>query len=146
MKIILLQDVAKLGKKNSVVDAPNGYVMNTLLPSGKAIPATKQNLEKLEKIQSQKDSVEEQKLEQLQTAHDDLQAQTVAVPVEANEKDQLFQALSADQVATAIAELGIDLPKEFIVIPDTIKELGEHTIKLSYGETELTLEITVVKK
>lgn len=146
MKIILLQDVAKLGKKNSVVDAPNGYVMNTLLPSGKAIPATKQNLEKLEKIQSQKDSVEEQKLEQLQTAYDTLQNQTVTVPVEANEKDQLFQALSADQVATAIAELGVDLPKEFIVIPQTIKELGEHTINLAYNKTELPLEITVAKK
>ncbi len=144
MKVILQQDVANVGRKFQIVDVPKGYALNKLVPRGLAVPATnaaqKQLAGKAAQIAAEQALVARQ-FDELLVA---LQAEQLQIPMEANEQEQLFQALSVKDVVRALAGRGLEVAEVMLVVPRSIKSLGEHTLTLTDGERSAEVSIKIV--
>lgn len=135
MKVILLRDVAKLGKRNTVAEVPNGYAQNKLIPSGMALPATPANLKRLEKTVSAQVAQTENEQALFVKALAELKDKPVIIQVEANAQGGLFQAIKPTDIAKALAQAGIHgVPIEAIKIDEPIKSSGEHQVSLVLGD------------
>ena len=145
MKVILQQEVKKLGKKGDVLEVSEGYARNYLLPQKLAIPATAGNVNA---AQQQKESearkikrlLDEAKLHAAQIAK-----LKVTVAVKTGEGGKLFGSVTSKDIADALkAQHGVDLDKRKIEIKDAIKNLGTYpvTIKL-HPEVSTQIEVTV---
>lgn len=146
MKVILKQDVAKIGKKYDIAEVPNGYAMNTLFPQGKALPATPENKKAIEQIKQRAQTDVQVDVDKVQSIIENYQQEPLAVPMETNEKGQLFQALAPSHIVNAASEKEVEIPQKMIDIPKTIKELGNHNVYLMAGGEKHPLEIVVVAK
>jgi large subunit ribosomal protein L9 len=145
MKVILLQDVAKIGRRHEVVDVPNGYAANKLIPKKLAEPATPANLKKIEKVQATKAGAAAETEAMFTAAKEALQAEPLTIPAEMNEKEHLFKAVDASDIVEAAAAKGIVVTPQMIVFPEVIKTAGEHTVTLQAGPHNALFTINVVK-
>jgi large subunit ribosomal protein L9 len=131
MKIILLKDVAKLGKKYEVKNAADGHAANMLIPRGLAIAATPENLRRIE---SEKAVVEgERKVHQALLAENlkKLEDTVLSISGKANEKGHLFAGLHQSEIAAALAKQSrIQLDPASIQLEHPIKAIGEHMISV----------------
>lgn len=144
MKVILTQDVAKLGRRYDTVDVPNGRALNMLIPKGLAMAATPENVKR---IKSQSDKVAAERAESnaaFTKATEKLDGETVTVAVKANPKGHLFEALKEEAVAEALAEKGVTVESTQVIIAEPIKELGTHEVSLSNGDERISLTLEVV--
>lgn len=146
MKVILLQDVAKIGRRHEVVEVPHGFAQNKLIPQRLAEEATPENLKRQQaraaKIATERASADAAFKEALAA----LAGTKVTIAVEANETGHMFQALKHDAIAAALNEQGIALTKEQIRIDAPIKQIGEHEVAAVSGDTEETFTVVVVAK
>lgn len=141
MKVILKQDVPKLGLKGELKEVSPGYARNYLFSQDLAEPATKPNLAQWQRLQEAKQQLQEK---QEARAHDwakSLSGKTFSLNVEVGEKGQLFQAVDAAQIAQVLTEEGFSVEKDQIMIEKPIKELGESEISV-----KLAPEITAKTK
>lgn len=146
MKVILLQDVAKIGRRGEVADVPNGYAMNQLIPSKKAEPATPANLKKVSKLQAELASNAANIEQVFSAALEQLQADTLEVSADMNEQDHLFQAIADADVVAAAEAKGIAITSAMVGFTEPIKSAGEHTVLLQAGAHNGSFTINVVKK
>lgn len=145
MKVILLKDIAKLGKRGEVKDVADGYAINVLIKKGLALQGT---LGELTKWKQKEESVKHKK--ELQTnifvqLVDKLrQGKIVIEGKKRDTKGQLFAAIHENDIVDAvfkITNLSVD-PKQ-ILIPVHIKSLGSHTIEMKQGtqKEKITIEV-----
>ena len=146
MKVILLSDVAKIGRRGSVVEVPDGYARNKLIPSGLAEPATKASLKKLEASQANQEAVVAEEASHFEAVRDAVHNTTIKVPAELNEKGHAFKAISTQDIIESAKTMGITIAESMVQIHDPIKEAGEHVIVLKRGDNEIKLTIEVVNK
>ena len=146
MKVILLQDVAKVGKRFEVANVPDGFALNKLIPQKVAEPATPAALKQLEKRSAQIASEKEADTEAFTKASAALAETTLTIPVEANELGHLFQAVKPEAIVEAAKEAGVSISTNQLIIPAPIKEVGSHTIALHSGDEESKVAIEVVSK
>lgn len=143
MKVILLRDVARLGKRFAVVEVPDGYALNQLIPKGMVEAATPENLKRVgarvDKQQNTKISSESDFTIALAALKDS----PVTLTVEANAQGHLFKAVKATEIATAAAASGHAIPLSAIQLTEPIKSLGDHQIiaKLGAVTGEFTLKL-----
>ncbi len=145
MKVILLQDVAKIGRRSAVVEVPDGYAMNQLIPKKMAQPATAQNMKRIEKMQAETDANKEADKARFDAAKAGMEAKTVQVSAETNEQGHLFKAVSENDIADAAQAAGIDVEATMLVVGSPIKEVGEHTVQLVRGDSKAEVTIEVIK-
>ena len=145
MKVILLQDVAKIGKRSDLVEVPDGYAMNQLIPKKMAEAATAQNKKRIEKLQAEAESNKAADRDRFEAAKSALTEKTIQVKAEANDQGHLFKAVSEKDVAEAAQAAGIDVEESMLVVGSPIKEIGEHTIELIRGDNKAEVTIEVVK-
>lgn len=143
MKVILLQDVAKIGRRFSVVDVPSGHARNKLIPQGLAQEATAQNIKTLEAKKAKGAADKAASDQHFTDALKTLEGQTVEVVVEANDNGHLFESLKSKKIQEAVEALGVTLSDQQIHITEPIKEVGEHAVVLKEGEVSGELTITV---
>lgn len=147
MKVILQQDVANLGKKSAMVEVPNGYALNKLIPSGKAVTATAENRKRVEQKQNQDAEAQAAAQTALLQVHDAMMQETLEVPMEANEKGLLFQAVSPQHIVAAANAKELPLTEDMVILPDdSIKQVGTHEIQLTGGDEISKVAIAVVAK
>lgn len=146
MKVILKQDVAKIGKKYDIAEVPNGYALNTLIPQGKVQPATQENKNAIEQIKKRAQFDVQADIEIAENIVTSFTNSALEVPMEVNEKGQLFQALAPSHIIASAQAKGVEIPLKMLEIPETIKELGNYTVSLVAGKEKYPLEITVVAK
>jgi len=142
MRVIFLKDVEKIGKRFEVKEVKDGYARNFLLPQGLVKPATKEALEWLEvqkEIQEKKAEGDLKKAQELASSLDDLE---VTISVKAGEADQLFESVTAQKIVEKLKEMGFDVKKSQVVLPEPIKEIGEFPTKIKL-EHNLEVEIRV---
>jgi large subunit ribosomal protein L9 len=129
MKIILIKDVQKVGRKFDIKDISDGYALNFLIPRGLAIVATPQaiakiNLEK-EKLNTEEKIQEELLVKNLGT----IKGLKLTLKEKANEKGHLFAGVTREVLAAEILKnTRLNLDVEFIKLDKPIKELGEHKV------------------
>jgi large subunit ribosomal protein L9 len=143
MRVILLKNVEKVGKKFEVKEVKDGFARNFLIPQGLAKPATEEALKWLEtqkEIEELKAEEDLKKIQEIASAIDD---QEVIIPVKVGEEDQLFESITAQKISEKLKEAGFEIKKTQIELPQPIKELGEFPIKVKF-EHNLEAEIRVI--
>lgn len=146
MKVILQQEVKKLGKKGDILEVSEGYARNFLLPQKLAIPATSVNVNTV----SQKKASEARKAQRMTEEAQMLAAQMskieVTLPVKTGEGGKLFGSINTKDIADAIlAQHKLELDKRKIEVKEAIKSLGSYevTIKL-HPEVSAKIKIHVI--
>jgi len=143
MRVILLQDIDKLGKKYDIKEVADGYARNFLIPQGLAKPATEEALIWLEtqkEIEAKKAEEDLKKIQELATAID---GQEIIIPLKVGEKEQLFETVTSQKISEKLKELGFDIKKSQIDLAQAIQELGEYPVKIKF-EHNLEAEIRVI--
>ena len=143
MKVILLKDVDKIGKKFEVKEVKSGYARNFLIPQGLAKPATEEVLIWLETQKEIEEKKAEDGLKKVQEVASSIDDQEVIIPVKIGDEGQLFESVNAQKIADKLKEAGFDIKKTQIELAEPIKDPGEYPIKIKF-EHNLEAEITVI--
>lgn len=148
MKVILLQDVKTLGKKGEIVSVNDGYARNFILPKKLGLEANGKNLNDLKLQQQNEAKVAKEKLEAAQAVANDLKDKSITVKIQAGVEGKVFGSISSKEIALeAKKQLGMDIDKKKIVIPDAIKSLGTYNINIKlHKDVTATLAVKVEAK
>jgi large subunit ribosomal protein L9 len=147
MKVILLQDVAKIGRRFDIVEVPSGYGMNKLIPQGMAKPATPENLKSIQAQSAKSEATRVAGDEAFTVMLAALKDVPLEIAVESNEEGRMFQALKIDAVVTAVKEATQkDVLVSQIVIKTPIKEIGQHTLEFVSGNQVVPVQVNIVAK
>ena len=145
MKVILLQDVKKIGKKGDVIEASDGYARNFLFPKKLAQEATESNLHILN---NKKENDRKQKLAEIEAAQKlagELKGKEITIKAKTGETGKLFGAITSKDVAELIkTQYKIEIDKKKIVM-DTIKLAGGYDIEIKlYPEVSTKMKVVIV--
>jgi large subunit ribosomal protein L9 len=143
MRVILLQDIDKLGKKHEIKEVKAGFARNFLIPQGLAKPATEEALKWLETQKEIEAKKAEEELKKVQEVASSIEGQEVIIPVKLGEEDQLFESITTQKISEKLKELGFEIQKSQIALSEPIKELGEFPVKIKF-EHNLEAEIRVI--
>lgn len=146
MKLILRADVDALGSLGEIVTVKSGYGRNYLIPQGLAMPASEANLKQFElekrKLQEMADNLRTQ----AEGLRDRLAEVEVKITVRVGEGDKLYGSVTAVNIAEALAELGFDIDRRKILLPDPIRALGEFDIEIKlHPEVRGEVKLVVAK-
>ena len=144
MKIILLQDEKKLGKKGDIIEASEGYARNYILPKKIGVEATSKNMNDLKLQKANEEKVAQENLDAAKALAAELETKQVMVKVKAGEGGKT--SVSPKEIATACKEQhGIEIDKKKIVLPESLKNFGSYevTVKLHpQVAAKLTVKVT----
>ena len=133
MKVILLQDVKKVGKKGELVEAADSYARNVLLRQNLAVEANGRTMNDLKLRRANDEKVAAENLEKAQELKELLEKSSVTIRAKTGEGDRLFGSISGKEIADAAKEqLGVELDRRKIVVDTPIKSIGtmEVAVKL----------------
>lgn len=146
MKVILLRDVAKIGRRNDIVELPDGYALNQLIPKKWAEAATPANIKKITAQKAAHTAHDEADKALFDAVAAQLQKETLLVEAGPDDNGHLFKAVREEDIATAANEKGIALEKSWIEVSKPIKALGNHEIILKRGGKSVACIIEIIKK
>lgn len=142
MKVILLQDEKKLGKKGDVVEVSEGYARNYVLPKKIGVEATSKNLNDLKLQKANADKVALEQLNDAKALAAVLAEKTVEVKMKAGEGGRAFGSVSSKEIASECkAQHGIEIDKKKIVLPEALKNFGMYEVNV-----KLHPQVTAVLK
>ena len=147
MKVILLQDVKKVGKKGELVEAADSYARNVLLRQNLAVEANGRTMNDLKLRRANDEKVAAENLEKAQELKELLEKSSVTIRAKTGEGDRLFGSISGKEIADAAKEqMGIELDRRKIVVDTPIKNIGtmEVTVKL-HPQVKAALAVKVEK-
>lgn len=136
MKVILLEDVKKLGKKDEIIEVSSGYARNFLIPNKKAIVADNINLNKLEGKKSKESHIKELSLEHAKEIKKIIEKETLVIKAKKGKDDRLFGTITNSEISKELKKkYDIDIERKKIIVENPIKIVGEYiiTIKLEQG-------------
>ncbi|MBQ4424951.1 MAG: 50S ribosomal protein L9 [Lachnospiraceae bacterium] len=143
MKVVLLQDLKSLGKKDAVVDVNDGYARNFLFPKKLAVEATKNNLNVLKQQKAAAARLAAEQLEAARQQAEELKTMKVSIPVKVGGSGKLFGAVSSKEIADALKDqCGLELDKKKIVLSEPIKTLGEKEVEIKLHK-DVTAKLAV---
>jgi large subunit ribosomal protein L9 len=135
MKVILLSDVKSLGITGTIVDVADGYARNFLLPRGVAAEASKGSVALLEQQRRAKARRDAEALANAEALAKQLEGTQLVVPARSGGNGKLFGAVTNTNVADAIhKELGVEVDRHKINVPDNIKSLGSYPVEIRLGK------------
>lgn len=144
MKVILLQDVEDLGKKDEIKKVPDGFARNHLIPKGLVRLADQEALRRLETDKETSAKKAEADLETTQELASSIDGQEISMQVKVGEKDQLFEAITAQKISEKLKEAGFKIKKSQIEPEKPIKELGEFSVKILFEHgLEATIKVII---
>ncbi len=135
MKVILMQDIKGVGKKDTIINANDGYARNFLFPKKLAVEANKENLAKLKSKQNSeahKKDLEKQKAEELKQKLFKIE---LRINVKAGENGKIFGSITSKEVSAELKkQYNIEIDKKKIILKEPIKELGAFTLDIKLYE------------
>ena len=144
MKIVLLEDVEKVGKKYDVKQVADGFARNFLIPKNLAKVATKELSEWAEMQKQLLEKKAEENLKKIQTAASSIDGQEVIFQVKLGPEGQLFESINAQKISEKLKELGLEVKKNQIDLAEPIKEVGEYPVKIKFDHNlESQIQIIV---
>ncbi|MCI8434051.1 MAG: 50S ribosomal protein L9 [Lachnospiraceae bacterium] len=146
MKIILLQDEKKLGKKGDIVEVSEGYARNYILPKKIGAEASAKNMNDLKLKKANDAKVAQEQLDAAKALAADLEDRIVTIRIKAGEGGKVFGSVSAKEIAAAVKEqCGIEIDKKKLQLADNLRNFGSYEvgIKLHPQVTgKLTVKVT----
>ena len=143
MKVLLCEDIDKLGWLGDVVEVNNGYARNYLLPQGLAKVANEASIRTIAEEKARR--TEQRKLEgkRLEEAVKAIEGAEAVVAAKANEQGHLFGSVSAREIAANLREQGFEVRDEIVQLSEHIKDIGTHPVTLKFRD-DLTATVNVV--
>jgi large subunit ribosomal protein L9 len=144
MQVILITDVKKVGQKGSVVTVADGYGMNVLIPQGKAVPATADNLKRHEKGLAEAKGKADQSAAKAHELLKQIDGKTLVIETKAGPTGTLFKSIHASDIVAEIKkQWGIDLPAKSITLDHPIKQKGSYAVpvELLGAKAKISVEI-----
>ena len=144
MKVILLEDAKKLGKKGEIIEVNDGYARNCLIPKKICLEANSKNLNDL-KLKAANDArIAAKQLEEARVFAEKLKDKQVNVKIKIGDNGKVFGAVSSKEISDAAKEqLGMELDKKKMVLKDPIKETGIFKVPVKI-HPQVTAELKVV--
>lgn len=143
MKVILLQDVARIGRRFEVKDVPDGHALNFLIPRNMAELATPENLKRVQARAAKQETDHANREEAFDAALAKLSETQVTLSAEANDQGHLFKGIKPADIVSALEAHSVTLTEDQIELPRPIKEVGTHTIVVHLGEKKGSFELVV---
>ena len=131
MKIILLQDEKKLGKKGDIIEASDGYARNYILPQKIGVEATAANINDLKLKKANDAKVAQELRDEAKALATELDSKSVTVKIKAGTGGRSFGSVTSKEIAAAAKEqLGIEIDKKKIVLADPLKNFGSYDVSI----------------
>lgn len=146
MKVILLRDVAKMGRKGQICEVPSGHAANFLIPRKLAVAATPENLKRHTAETTRFAEGEAKTQDAFKAVLLALENSPVTYTAAANDQGHLFKGIHAADIARTLKEAGMIVDAQAIVLVHPIKEIGTHMITLKQGGLEGVCTLEVVKQ
>ncbi len=146
MKVILLQDVKSVGKKDQIVEVSDGYARNFVLPKKLGLEATPKNLNELKLKKNHEDKVAAEKLAEAKALAEQLSEAKVVLSIKVGEGGKTFGSVSSKEIAEAIrGQLGHEIDKKKILLKEPIKTVGSSDVDIKL-HSQVTARLTVEVK
>jgi large subunit ribosomal protein L9 len=147
MKVILVEDIPRLGSRGDVVTVKDGYGRNYLIPSGKAMPASDGAVAQLE-IKVKRD---EARVKKDRRAAEEMAGRLAGVSctvrVQADEGDKLYGSVGERDIAHALEEQGHTIDPHSIIMDEHIKMLGVYPVKVRlFSDVEAEVKVWVIRE
>jgi hypothetical protein len=147
MQVILLDKIVHLGNVGEQVNVKSGFARNFLIPQGKAVMATKANIEYFETRRTELEAKAAAALAEAQARAAQLSAlESVTIASKAGDEGRLFGSITTRDVAEAVVKAGVEIVKSEVRMPTgPIRTLGDHEVKFQlHGEVFATLNVIIV--
>ena len=145
MKVILKDNIVRVGVKGDLVDVKPGYFRNYLNPQGLAVEANKKNMAELEEMQAKLKEEEAQNRKEAEELKEKIEALTITQVVNVGEDGKLFGSVTNKDLAESLAEQGIEIDRKRIEDVEKIDGAGEYNLNVRlYPEVNANLKVEVV--
>jgi large subunit ribosomal protein L9 len=147
MKVILLDDVAKLGRRGEVRDVSDGYARNFLIPKKLALNATAGNLKNLEHIKTQQDAKADRIKADAEALRGRIEALTFEDRRQASDEGKLFGSVTSQDLVEFLAKHGLKVERKRVHLDEPIKALGETQVPIRvHPDVTAQLKVSVVRE
>ena len=145
MKVILLQDVKKQGKKDQIINVSDGYAKNFLIKNGLAVQATSTSTNRLNKELEIRQQEEDKFIEECKKLKEKLSKEEIIIKVKTGEQDKVFGNVSSKQINEELIKKGYNIDKKKINVDRPIDTLGTHIIEIKLHK-KVTAELKITLK
>ena len=146
MDIILLERVEKLGQIGDLVSVKSGFARNYLLPQGKAVFASKENIKLFEERKSQLEGENIARKNEAQKLADKVKFNEVVVIRAASESGQLYGSVSAKDIAQAVSDAGLSINKNQVILNKSLKTLSYEDVSIRlHPEVEFSVKLNIAR-
>ena len=145
MKIVLLENVKKLGKKDEIIEVSDGYARNVLIPKKLGLPATAENLNNV-KLKNKNEEKKEENLRGIAEKNKEvIEKEKFEVSIKAGANGKTFGSITNKEIADVIKEkTGIEVDKKDILLEESIKNVGSYDLKVKlHKDIQANLKIEV---
>lgn len=147
MKIVLREDVERLGTKGDVVNVSSGYARNFLFPKKKAFDAGNVNLEAIKRAAEREMGKKQEEKKNARALAEKIKKLSLTIAMKAGGDDKLYGSVSKSDILDALKKEGVEIDKKKIVLEEPIKLLGVYNVPLSLlDEVSVPLKVWVVKE
>jgi len=146
MEVILLENVRNLGKFGTKVNVAKGYGRNFLIPQGKAVPATKDNLIKFEADRAELERAAKERLQNAQERAAEINSVHLKLAAKVGDKGKLFGSIGTIELVKAFKDHGVTVERQEIRLPHgAIREIGEYVIEVQlHAEVVAEAKVAIV--
>lgn len=131
MKVILTEDVKKVGKKGDILEVKDGFAKNALLPKGLAVEANAVNMNNRKLGQKADDKKKQQELDAANEIREKINDKKISIPMKTGEGGRVFGSVTSKEIAENVNKaFGVKVDKKRIQLADPIKALGTKTITI----------------
>lgn len=147
MKVILLQDIKGVGKKDQIINANEGYAKNFLFPKNLAVEANKGNVNHLDNVKKNEEARKQAELEQAQALGKEIESKTITISVKLGNNGKLFGAVTNKEISAALKEqTKLNIDKKKIVLAEPIKTVGEKEVQVKlHPKVSAKLKVNVTE-
>lgn len=145
MKVILTADVKKVGLRGAVVTVADGYAQNVLLPKKLAIPATIENVRRIELEHALASDKKAMQMIMAGKALEAIEGKKVTIAAKANEQGGLFKSIQEKELVLEIKkQLNVELSAEDVHLTEPVKKLGEYSVSVERAGKKTALSLVVI--
>ena len=145
MKIILLEDIKKKGKKGDILNVKDGYG-TFLINDKKAVIANSENVRNLDRSNERKKIKEEELIKECEKVKNRIEKEKIEFKVKVGAQDKVFGSVSAKQIVSILNRLGYDIDKKCIKLNGNLSSLGTHVVSVElHKKVVANIKINLVK-